>query len=102
MLAALMTDPDAGHRSAAQIHRRLVADGRGLDLASVYRTVSTLVDLGVLHALSVEGAQPQPMGSCQALASMPRHHGVCTGAAQRSRCLRRVVALSKSALIAQS
>ena len=39
MLAALMTDPDAGHRSAAQIHRRLVADGRGLDLASVPTTV---------------------------------------------------------------
>ena len=38
MLAALMTDPDAGHRSAAQIHRRL-ADGRGLDLASVPTTV---------------------------------------------------------------
>ena len=34
-----MTDPDAGHRSAAQIHRRLVADGRGLDLASVPTTV---------------------------------------------------------------
>ena len=39
MLAALMTDPDAGHRSAAQIHRRLVADGRGFDLASVPTTV---------------------------------------------------------------
>ena len=39
VLAALMTDPDAGHRSAAQIHRRLVADGRGLDLASVPTTV---------------------------------------------------------------
>ena len=39
MLAALMTDPDAGHRSAAQIHRRLVADGRGLDLASVPTTM---------------------------------------------------------------
>ena len=66
-----------GHLSVAEIHRRLLesnpADGPPPDLATVYRTVTTLVELGVLHALSVEGGV-----STYGLAEEPHHHAVCT------------------------
>lgn len=75
VLAVLLADPDAGHLNAAQIHRRLVAEGRGVDLATVYRTVATLVDVGVLHALSVE---ERSTITTYGLAGEPHHHAVCT------------------------
>lgn len=67
------TEPAAGHLTAAQIHRRLIDGGCEVDLATVYRTVSTLVDLGVLHALSVD-----ERGTSYGLADEPHHHAVCT------------------------
>jgi Fur family ferric uptake transcriptional regulator len=65
--------PDAGHLTVAQIHRRLIDQQREVDLATVYRTVSTLVDLGVLHALTVD-----ERGMTYGLAEEPHHHAVCT------------------------
>lgn len=70
-------DPYDGHLSVAEIHQR-IADAAPTgaprpDLATVYRTVTTLVDQGVLHALSVEGGI-----STYGLAATPHHHAVCT------------------------
>lgn len=42
-------------------------------MATVYRTVTTLVDAGVLHALPVEGGV-----TTYGLAENPHHHAVCT------------------------
>ena len=50
------------------------APNRGLPcLATVYRTVGTLVAHGVLHALAIEGGV-----STYGLAHYPHHHAVCT------------------------
>ena len=66
-----------GHLSAAEIHRRLrdehLLGAPAPDLATVYRTVTTLVEKGVLHALSVEGGI-----TTYGLATEPHHHAVCT------------------------
>ena len=67
--------PVHGHLSVAEIHRRLLAadPGQPPDLATVYRTVTTLVEFGVLHALTVEGGV-----TTYGLAEDPHHHAVCT------------------------
>jgi Fur family ferric uptake transcriptional regulator len=70
VLAAL--EPVDGHLSVAEIRQRL-ADPHAPDLATVYRTVTTLVDKGVLHALSMEGGL-----TTYGLAETPHHHAVCT------------------------
>ena len=68
-------EPHDGHLSVAEIHQRIhdatVADQRP-DLATVYRTVTTLVDQGVLHALAIEGV------TTYGIAEKPHHHAVCT------------------------
>ena len=65
------------HLSVAEIHQRLLdsnpVEGPPPDVATVYRTVTTLVDLGVLHALTVEGGV-----TTYGLAEHPHHHAVCT------------------------
>ncbi len=75
VLAAL--EPVEGHLSVAEIHQRILdatPDGSPRpDLATVYRTVTTLLDQGVLHALTVEGGV-----STYGLAEHPHHHAVCT------------------------
>lgn len=43
------------------------------DLATIYRTVITLVDQGVLHALTLKGGV-----TTYGLAIDPHHHAVCT------------------------
>jgi Fur family ferric uptake transcriptional regulator len=70
-------EPFDGHLSVAEIHQRIL-DGAPHsasrpDLATVYRTVTTLVDQGVLHALTVEGGV-----TTYGLAAKPHHHAVCT------------------------
>lgn len=73
VLAAL--EPVNGHLSVADIHARILAaaaDGAP-DLATVYRTVTTLVEQGVLHALSTDGGV-----TTYGLAAVPHHHAVCT------------------------
>ena len=75
-VAVLATlEPVDGHLSAAEIHRRLLEDSPlpPPDLATVYRTLTTLVELGVLHALTVESGV-----TTYGLASDPHHHAVCT------------------------
>jgi Fur family transcriptional regulator, ferric uptake regulator len=77
-IAVLATlEPVRGHLSVAEIHRRLLGanpiDGPPPDLATIYRTVTTLVELGVLHALTVEGGV-----TTYGLAEDPHHHAVCT------------------------
>ncbi|TXH31831.1 MAG: transcriptional repressor [Rhodospirillaceae bacterium] len=66
-----------GHLSVAEIQRRLVAatpaDAQVPDLATIYRTVTTLVDRGVLHALVLEDGV-----TSYGLAIAPHHHAVCT------------------------
>jgi Fur family transcriptional regulator, ferric uptake regulator len=70
-------EPARGHLSVADIHQRLRdaegAGGHAPDLATVYRTVTTLVEKGVLHALFVEGGV-----TTYGLAEKPHHHAVCT------------------------
>jgi Fur family ferric uptake transcriptional regulator len=70
-------EPVDGHLSVADIHHRILevtpAGTQPPDLATVYRTVTTLVEQGVLHALTVEGGV-----STYGLAERPHHHAVCT------------------------
>jgi Fur family ferric uptake transcriptional regulator len=73
VLTVVVTDPAAGHLTIAELHHRLLADGVEVDLTTVYRTVSTLVDLGVLHALTVD-----ERATSFGLAAEPHHHAVCT------------------------
>ncbi|ETW26147.1 Fur family transcriptional regulator [Mycobacterium gastri] len=70
-------EPVNGHLSVAEIYQRLTAclsaDTQPPDLATVYRTVTTLVDQGVLHALTLDGGV-----TTYGLATAPHHHAVCT------------------------
>ena len=70
-------EPVDGHLSVADIHQRILevtpTGTQPPDLATVYRTVTTLVEQGVLHALTVEGGV-----STYGLAERPHHHAVCT------------------------
>lgn len=70
-------EPVDGHLSVAEIHRRLAeaapARTQPPDLATIYRTVTTLVDRGVLHALTLDGGV-----TTYGLAVDPHHHAVCT------------------------
>lgn len=45
----VLEERHAEHLSAEDIHRLATASGRRLDLASVYRTMSVLADLGLVH-----------------------------------------------------
>ena len=70
-------EPVDGHLAVGDIHQRILevtpAGTQPPDLATVYRTVTTLVEQGVLHALTVEGGV-----STYGLAERPHHHAVCT------------------------
>jgi len=61
----------------AEIHQRvracLPAGSQPPDVATIYRTVTTLVDQGLLHALAVDGGV-----TTYGLATAPHHHAVCT------------------------
>ena len=75
-IAVLATlQPVHGHLSVAEIHQRLLDSGHAdvPDVATVYRTVTTLVEAGVLHALTVEGGV-----TTYGVAENPHHHAVCT------------------------
>ncbi|MGO8964511.1 Fur family transcriptional regulator [Mycobacterium sp.] len=70
-------EPANTHLSVAEIDQRLreclPAEEQAPDLATIYRTVTTLLDQGVLHALAVEGGV-----TTYGLADYPHHHAVCT------------------------
>ena len=66
-----------GHLSVAQIDRLLreaaPADVGVPDLATIYRTVTTLVDMGILHTLIADGGVTK-----YGWIGTAHHHGVCT------------------------
>lgn len=70
-------EPFDGHLSVAEIQQRILdatpPGAQRPDLATVYRTVTTLVEQEVLHALAVEGGV-----TTYGLAATPHHHAVCT------------------------
>lgn len=66
-------EPVDGHLPVADIHQRILDSGQNFDLATVYRTVTTLVEQHVLHALAVDGGV-----TTYGLAAHPHHHAVCT------------------------
>lgn len=73
VMSVLFREPAAGHLTVQQITDQLNDRGGPVDLTTVYRTLATLVDVGVLHALTV-GARAATYG----LADDPHHHAVCT------------------------
>lgn len=73
VMAVLFNQPAAGHLTAQQISDQLDSGGGPVDAATVYRTLATLVDVGVLHALTV-GDRTATYG----LTDHPHHHAVCT------------------------
>lgn len=58
--------------TVAEIHDRLRANDNHIDLSTIYRTVTRLVNLGVLHAIAHKD-QPVAYG----LAVHAHHHAVC-------------------------
>jgi Fur family transcriptional regulator, ferric uptake regulator len=70
-------EPVHGHLPVADIHKRVRAclppGTQPPDLATIYRTVTTLVDQGVLHALTLDSGV-----TTYGLATAPHHHAVCT------------------------
>ena len=70
-------EPVDGHLPVAEIHKRvrecLPSGAQVPDVATIYRTVTTLVDQGVLHALTLDGGV-----ATFGLATAPHHHAVCT------------------------
>lgn len=70
-------EPVNGHLSVAEISHRLptfLPPGVSPpDLATIYRTVTTLVDEGVLHALTLDGGV-----TTYGMTTAPHHHAVCT------------------------
>ena len=70
-------EPVHGHLPVAGIHQRVrecVPPGtQAPDVATIYRTVTTLVDQGVLHALTLDSGV-----TTYGLATAPHHHAVCT------------------------
>ncbi len=70
-------EPVNGHLPVAEIHQRvracLPAGIQPPDVATIYRTVTTLVEQGVLHALTLDGGV-----ATYGLATAPHHHAVCT------------------------
>ncbi|MGW5731028.1 Fur family transcriptional regulator [Nocardia beijingensis] len=73
VLAVLASSRELGHLTVAQIQQRLTSAGQEVDLTTVYRTVSTLVEANVLHALVVDERV-----TSYGLTDIPHHHAVCT------------------------
>lgn len=70
-------EPVHGHLSVAEIYQRmregLPPGTHAPDMATVYRTVTTLVEQEVLHALILDSGV-----TTYGLATSPHHHAVCT------------------------
>ncbi|MFD6351534.1 Fur family transcriptional regulator [Nocardia tengchongensis] len=73
VLTALDRARKDGHLTVAQIQQVLTEAGHDVDLTTVYRTVSTLTDANVLHALVIDERV-----TSYGLTDMPHHHAVCT------------------------
>lgn len=66
-------DESGAHLSAAQVYSRIVAEHSAVTLSTVYRTLTTLVDCGLVHVLTY-GNEAR-----YGFADLPHHHAVCTG-----------------------
>lgn len=71
--AMFYDSPQVHHLTAQEIADRLAQAGTGVDLSTVYRNLTSLVELGVLHALTVADRT-----ATFGLARAPHHHAVCT------------------------
>jgi Fe2+ or Zn2+ uptake regulation protein len=65
-------DESGGHRSAADIHERIVVQAPTVTLSTVYRTLATLTEHGLVHTLT-KGNEVH-----YGFADAPHHHGVCS------------------------
>ncbi|MBB5788818.1 Fur family transcriptional regulator [Jiangella mangrovi] len=78
IIKALSEAHDAGHADGGahltvpEIHDALDAAGMHIELSTIYRTVATLVEHGVLHAIAYVD-RPASYG----LAGIAHHHAVC-------------------------
>jgi Fur family ferric uptake transcriptional regulator len=72
VLDVLAAEAAPGHLSAAQIHRRLEESGQDIVVSTVYRTLGTLAELGVLHTLALS-EQALTYG----LVEDAHHHAIC-------------------------
>lgn len=63
----------AGHLTVSDIHDRIRAGGKPVDLSTVYRTVTMLQELDLVHAVALPD-QAVTYGVVEA----PHHHAVCT------------------------
>jgi Fe2+ or Zn2+ uptake regulation protein len=61
------------HLSATEVHQRLTGRGLAVELSTVHRVLTHLVDVGVAHVVPVGGA------ATFGLADRPHHHAVCQG-----------------------
>jgi Fur family transcriptional regulator, ferric uptake regulator len=60
------------HFGVQEIHTRVNAVAPPINLSTVYRTVSRLEELGLVHSIST------PAEALYGLARQPHHHAVCT------------------------
>lgn len=65
-------DETGGHLSATDIHARVARKAPSVTLSTVYRTLATLADYGLVHVLSHGGE------ARYGFADQPHHHSVCT------------------------
>ena len=74
VLDILTTAAEIGspHLSPGDVLARLQAQGSSIDQATVYRSLSTLVELGVVHEVN------DGNGAAYGLAHHTHHHAVCT------------------------
>ena len=70
VLQALQDRPDAV--TARQLHRELVADGEGIGLTTVYRTLTALAEADLLDVFSREGEQ-----AFRRCTDVHHHHLLC-------------------------
>lgn len=74
VLAVLRSLPAPGHISAPQLRQRLAELGVEADMTTAYRTLATLTDADIVHALPI----PEK-ATVYGLAQRPHHHAVCRG-----------------------
>lgn len=74
VLRLLTADPAGGqHHTAPAIHEHLTAAGSPADLATVYRTLTMLTEVGLVHSI----AGPDHAAAF-ALTDRPHHHALCS------------------------
>lgn len=72
-------DASCGHLTALVIHQRVLVSGDEVDITTVYRTLTTLADVGLVHAIAIT-----EQAASYGLATNPHHHALCTQCGQLS------------------